>query len=287
MSDPEVRPDGRWFLRHGGRCYLLPAALALRMRDGGDPDRLRALLDEAPRPRRASLRPRLTLLPARTVRALAGRLAPAAGWPALSACAAVGLLLCLLAGALPAGGARGAWFAWPQAALAVSAVVLAAAAHELGHAAALHRGGGRAGAVGIGLLWVVPVLWCDVTEAALLPRHDRLRVDAAGVAVQLPAAGLLLCAGRAWHRPELAWAGGAIVAAIAWNALPFARTDAYWLLCDALGLPSLSRAPPAGATRRVHRIVAWWKLGRLMFVAGLAAGFALRVAAWAIEASHR
>ncbi|NTV04620.1 hypothetical protein HGA89_06910 [bacterium] len=138
-----------------------------------------------------------------------------------------------------------------------------------------------AGAIGAGVVWVVPVLWCDVTEAALLPRRDRLRVDAAGVGLQLPLGGLLLCAGRAWQRPELLGAGGAILTAVAWNALPFARTDAYWLLCDALGVASLARALPAGAPLRVRRIRRWWRVGRVLFAAGLATVAVARVVAWA------
>ncbi|MBK9304973.1 MAG: hypothetical protein IPM94_14140 [bacterium] len=278
-ADLEARPDGRWLLRRGGRRFLLPADLARRLRDGDDPDRLGELLDAAPRPRRARLR--ATLLPARVVRPLAEALAPATVWPALAASAAFGLLLSALGLALSAGSRPAAHVAWPQVLLAVTAVVLAAAAHELGHAAALHRGGGRAGAIGAGLFWLVPVLWCDVTEAALLPRRDRLRVDAAGVALQLPLGGLLLCAGRAWQRPELLGAGGAILTAVAWNALPFARTDAYWLLCDALGVPSLARALPAGAPMRARRIRMWWRVGRVLFAAGLATVAVARVMAWA------
>jgi len=278
-ADLEARPDGRWLLRRGGRRFLLPADLARRLRDGDDPDRLGELLDVAPRPRRTRLR--ATLLPARVVRPLADALAPATAWPALAASAASGLLLCASGLASSAGSRPAAPVAWTPALLAVAAVVLAAVVHELGHAAALHRGGGRPGAIGAGLAWVVPVLWCDVTEAALLPRSDRLRVDAAGVALQLPLGGLLLCAGRAWQRPELLGAGGAILTAVAWNALPFARTDAYWLLCDALGVPSLARALPAGAPTRVRRLRTWWRVGRVLFTAGLAAAAVARVAAWA------
>ncbi|MBK6899630.1 MAG: hypothetical protein IPH09_10290 [bacterium] len=278
-ADLEARPDGRWLLRRGGRRFLLPADLARRLRDGGDPDDLCGLLDAASRRRRPRLR--ATLLPARVVQTLADRLAPAAGWPALTAFAAAGLVLCCLAVALPVQAGEAAPRYWPQALIAAATVVLAAVVHELGHAAALHRGGGRAGAIGAGLQWVVPVLWCDVTEAALLARSDRLRVDVAGVAAQLPLGGSLLCAGRVWSRPELSWAGGAIVTAIVWNALPFARTDAYWLLCDVLGVPSLSRVFPAEAPRRVRRLRAWWQAGRCLFVAGLAAAAVAKVVAWA------
>jgi hypothetical protein len=278
-DDLEARPDGRWLLRRGGRCFLLPADLARRLRDGDDPDRLGQLLDAAPRLRRARLR--ATLLPARVVQPLADALAPATTWPALATSAATGLLLCAMGLASPAGSRLAAPVAWPQALLAVTAVVLAAATHELGHAAALHRGGGRAGAIGVGLVWVVPVLWCDVTEVSLLPRRDRLRVDAAGVALQLPLGGMLLCAGRVWQRPELLGAGGAILTAVVWNALPFARTDTYWLLCDVLGVPSLARALPADAPCRARRIRAWWRAGRVLFAVGLAAAAAVRVAAWA------
>jgi hypothetical protein len=76
------------------------------------------------------------------------------------------------------------------------------------------------------------------------------------------------------------WAGGAVATAIAWNVLPFARTDAYWLLCDALGVASLSRALPAGASRRTRRVRAWWRAGRRVFVVMLAGAAVWRIAAW-------
>ena len=73
---------------------------------------------------------------------------------------------------------------WP---VILGVFLVTALAHELGHAAALAREGWPPGSVGVGLLWVLPVGWCDVSAVALLPRRGRVRVDLAGVAFQLAA----------------------------------------------------------------------------------------------------
>ena len=61
------------------------------------------------------------------------------------------------------------------------AVVLAAALHEIGHAAACRYGGGRPGKMGCGLYLAWPAFYTDVTDAYRLSRRSRLRTDLGGV----------------------------------------------------------------------------------------------------------
>src|SRR5581483_8955142 len=60
-------------------------------------------------------------------------------------------------------------------------VVIAAAWHEFGHAAALHYGGGRTKGMGVGIYVVYPAFYTDVTENYRLPRWARVRTDLGGI----------------------------------------------------------------------------------------------------------
>lgn len=175
--------------------------------------------------------PRAPLLPAGAVQRVALLLQPLAAWPVLGLMVALGL------------GAVLALRPWSRPCALTPAVVglFAAGAlwHELGHAAALRREGYRPGRIGIGLFVCVPVLYADVSPAALLPRAGRLRVDLAGLAFQAGAAGLFAVAGAAL--PEGPRAAGACRAAamatlagLGYGLLPLPRTDGGWALRDAL-----------------------------------------------------
>ena len=232
-------PDGRWLLEHGGRRWTAPADVARCWLRDGPP----AGLSATPR-RRARRRPRLTLAPARCV-ARAGRiLAPFTAGPAPVLLAAGGLLAVASAWGRPCDAA------WPRV---LGWVLVLGLLHELGHAAGLTRGGGRPGAVGVGWAVAVPVLWCDVTEAALLPPRDRVRADLAGPALQLGGAGLATLAGAALDLDAPILAGRAAVLAALVSLLPLARTDGGWALADALDLQDLAVPLPASASRRRRR----------------------------------
>jgi putative peptide zinc metalloprotease protein len=53
--------------------------------------------------------------------------------------------------------------------------------HELGHAAACRHGGGRPGAIGVGVYVVWPALYTDATDSYRLGRAGRLRTDLGGM----------------------------------------------------------------------------------------------------------
>jgi hypothetical protein len=120
--------------------------------------------------------------------------------------------------------------------------------HELGHAAALARSGYPPGGIGFGLLFVVPVMYADVTAVGVLPKPGRLRVDAAGVIFQIAPGGLMMALAGVPGCPiflvkTLTLAGSSVLLAVVWSLFPFVRSDGYWLLCDLLGLDDLERPP--------------------------------------------
>lgn len=165
----------------------------------------------------------------------------------------------------------------PAILLGITGFFLTALWHELGHAAALRRGGYPGGGIGLGVLFIIPVLFADVSAVALLPRNDRLRVDLAGVVFQLAAAGLLAAAGCWWSHPVLGPAGNlaawlALTAGI-WSLLPFIRADGYWFLCDLLKLEDLDRPVPRHRSRWMRGFLIAHRLANALFL--MAVGVAL------------
>lgn len=243
----------------------------------------------APRPALWLRRP---VLKAPCVAGLARGLAPLVLGPAW----APGLLLLLLGlnlgllaglpvqGTLPAQ----AWWGLPLALLGLMLV------HELGHAAAAQRFGAPPQDIGIGLFWVFPALYTDVTRIWTLPARERMVVNLAGALAQLAANALLLAVAGALAPGDGAQflrllVSASLVSCLV-NLLPFSRLDGYWVVVDWLDMPRLHQrcarqvwrdlrtgfAPlPAGEVRhpRAFRAYAW---AAVLFQLGLAL-LALRV----------
>ncbi|HPF69308.1 MAG TPA: hypothetical protein PLQ13_01455 [Candidatus Krumholzibacteria bacterium] len=282
----QVHPhrEGPWLVVLGRRRLAVPPELGRRVLDlaGGRPgahelaERLgvtpavaAALLDDGGNACGSGRGPRLRvpLVPAARVRAVARRLSWLAAWPVLGALAAAGGVAAWVIGpaSVPAA---------PSRAAALLAVLVGIVLHELGHAAALVRGGYPPGGIGLGLVTVVPVFWCDVSAVALLPRRDRLRVDLAGPAVQAGAAAVFALAAR-WACVEPpAWTAAAVHASLAVAAaslVPILRADGFWFLSDLAGVGPLDRLPRVGDGRRALVPLAAWQLARAGSL-GLAAG---------------
>jgi|GEM_PF-1786343 len=282
-------PTGRWLVSpESGMCYLVPPDIGrvLLTLDGSSPGQIelenhlgrvvdssqarvlaRTWRSGSPRAagkglrshsrRRRALWYRRTLLPAHVVHSLARQLGCITGWPALIGMALVGVIALALQGMvefIPAG------VGFRTGALAAGLFFGTAVWHELGHAAALFRQGYPPGRIGFGVLFVVPVLYADVTAAGALSRGGRLRVDLAGPCFQLFLAGLFVfgsvCCGagsdgsgsRVWLATSLMLAGTSGYLAVGWSLLPFVRSDGYWALCDLLNLADLD-----GSVASLHR----------------------------------
>jgi len=63
----------------------------------------------------------------------------------------------------------------------ITCVIVSAALHEIGHAAACRYGGARPGRMGAGIYVAWPAFYTDVTDAYRLDRRGRLRTDLGGV----------------------------------------------------------------------------------------------------------
>ncbi len=200
--------------------------------------------------RQRSLWLRVPLIPAAGVRILARPLHCLSRFPVL-------LVLSILAVAvffLPTGTASDGTGNWI---LAAGLFLMGALLHELGHAAALADQGYPAGDIGAGLLFVVPVMFNDVSAVSQLPRQGKLRVDMAGIVLQAAYGAVLLILGGATGN----LAARMTYFAVVWNLIPFIRADGYWALCDVLGFRDLERPYEGGVSLwrwvflQVHRVL--------------------------------
>ncbi|MEM8772434.1 MAG: site-2 protease family protein [Pseudomonadota bacterium] len=117
--------------------------------------------------------------------------------------------------------------------------------HELGHAYATTRYGGRVATMGVAFLVMFPVLFTDTTDSwKLTSRKKRLVITGAGVAAELTIA---VFATLLWvFLPDGPWRSVAFVVAttswvmsIAVNINPLMRFDGYHFLSDLIGVSNL------------------------------------------------
>jgi putative peptide zinc metalloprotease protein len=126
----------------------------------------------------------------------------------------------------------------------VAALLASFVLHELGHAAAVKYYGGRVHRMGLMLLYLVPALFCDTSDAWRLPRNrQRVIVAAAGIWVQMVIAGLAQIALWLPIRMDVAawlWLFALVNLGLCGvNLIPFLKLDGYWVLVALTGVPNL------------------------------------------------
>lgn len=148
------------------------------------------------------------------------------------------------------------------AVVAALSIVLIKALHELGHAYTAHRHGCRVPTMGVAMMLMMPLLYTDVTDAwRLRSRRQRLRIDAAGIVVELCVAAIALFLWAFFPDGPLRSALF-VLAATGWilslaiNLNPFMRFDGYYMFADLLGMENLQ----ARAFQHMR-----WRLRRLLF----------------------
>jgi putative peptide zinc metalloprotease protein len=194
-----------------------------------------------------ALKFRVGVVPPRVVRAIAAPLAALFRAPVMAAL--LGALVAFdawLVGVHGVGRGLTHVIEHPTLMLVLLAITSASLAfHECGHAAACVRGGGRPGAIGIGLYLVWPVMYTDVTDSYRLGKRGRLRTDLGGVyfngvfAVALAVAYLV----SGFEPLLLAIVGQHLI--VLDQFLPWVRLDGYYVVADLIGVSDLfSRIKP-------------------------------------------
>jgi putative peptide zinc metalloprotease protein len=136
--------------------------------------------------------------------------------------------------------------AQPSLALMLTGLAYASLAfHECGHAAACRRGGGRPGAIGVGLYLVWPVMYTDVTDSYRFGRRGRLRTDLGGVYFNGVFALAIATAYAISGFEPLLLAVVAQHLIVIDQFLPWVRLDGYYVVADLIGVSDLfSRIKP-------------------------------------------
>lgn len=132
--------------------------------------------------------------------------------------------------------------AWTVSYLALFAIIFL---HELGHAAAAIASGINARNIGLGFYTVLPVMYTDLTDTWKLPKTDKVKINLAGIFIQLLVNLLLISLIKS--------NGNSFMAAMSWkiylvnnciiliNLVPFMKFDGYWILSDMMAIPNLIR----------------------------------------------
>lgn len=118
-------------------------------------------------------------------------------------------------------------------------IVVSAAFHEFGHAAACRYGGATPGAMGAGLYLVWPAFYTEVSDSYRLGRGGRLRVDLGGLYFN---AIFALMTWAVWW--VLRWDALLLVVVaqhlqMIRQLAPFIRADGYHIIADLTGVPDL------------------------------------------------
>lgn len=135
--------------------------------------------------------------------------------------------------------------------------------HEFGHGVACRRYGGQCHELGLMLLVLTPCLYCNVTDAWVIPsKWRRAMIGAGGMYIEL-----LLAATCTWlwwftepglvHHLCINTMFVCSVSTLMFNANPLMRYDGYYILCDLLEIPNLRQK----ASSLVQSKAAAWLLG--------------------------
>ncbi|MGK5629171.1 daptide biosynthesis intramembrane metalloprotease [Streptomyces sp. URMC 123] len=139
-------------------------------------------------------------------------------------------------------------------------MMIATSIHEMGHASALIRHGGRPSRIGVMLFYLTPAFFCDVSDSWRLPHNmQRVRIALAGPAVQTFLAGA--CAVAAWPMASsrvrdvlLLFAVGSYITGLL-NLMPFIKLDGYLALMAKTDLPYLRDRAMTDARRAMARFL--------------------------------
>lgn len=133
-------------------------------------------------------------------------------------------------------------------------LVVTMVCHELGHLSACARSEGNHGGMGLGLYWLFPAMYAEVSQAWRMPPSARVLVDIGGLYFQaftvIGIGGYAILANDVLAY-RLLWL---VTFTMLHTLNPFFKFDGYWLLSDASGLTNLHsqlRSTVVGMARRL------------------------------------
>lgn len=153
----------------------------------------------------------------------------------------------------------GAIFSIYSLPLIVAVIFAVMTIHEFAHGLTLKHHGGRVEEMGFMILYFIPAFYCNVSDAWMLKKRDRIRTTLAGGYIQV----------LIWALSTIGWrilapetpASKICLVSIAFNAIqslfnfnPLIRLDGYYLLSDLIEVPNL-RSKALGYLK--NRFTSW------------------------------
>ncbi|WP_343643809.1 hypothetical protein [Chryseobacterium sp.] len=111
--------------------------------------------------------------------------------------------------------------------------------HELGHAAACKRFAGRNGEIGMGIYFIFPVLYSNISALWHCNKEQRIIGNLAGIFMQLLCVLFFYGASLLFHKTLLMEISYVVALYSIIQLIPFIRSDGYWLLSDIFSIPNL------------------------------------------------
>jgi hypothetical protein len=116
--------------------------------------------------------------------------------------------------------------------------------HEFAHGLALKHFGGKVEEMGFLILYFIPAFYCNVSDAWMLKKRERVRVTMAGAYAQILLWAVATIAWRLLAQETLASRICLITIAFiaiqtVFNFNPLIRLDGYYLLSDLVEVPNL------------------------------------------------
>ena len=127
--------------------------------------------------------------------------------------------------------------------------------HEFGHASACRRFNADPDEIGFTLYLIWPSMYCNVSDAWKLNRYQRVVVDVGGIYFQALLGSLYLLIYIVFAWKPLVTASAMIGYTILFSLNPAFKFDAYWVLCDILGVVNLSDQKWPMISNIVDRII--------------------------------
>lgn len=112
--------------------------------------------------------------------------------------------------------------------------------HELGHATAAKKCGIDAGKIGIGLYFISPVMFVDITNAWRVDHKKRVLIDIGGVYFQAITTIFLSMLALITSNKIYYLCNVSISVMILYNMMPFLKLDGYWIFCDYFKISNVS-----------------------------------------------
>ena len=146
---------------------------------------------------------------------------------------------------------------WSGMAKYTLAIIFMKVIHECAHAYVAAINGIRVRSIGISIIFFLPRVFTDLTDAWRLPRKKRLQIDAAGIVSEIIIGG---AAALIWavvppgvlHSTMFFIFSTTVINTVLVNGNPFIRFDGYYILMDITGIDNLM-------TRSNLLVRNWWR----------------------------